>query len=281
MLRASQAAIERRSVHSSKATEILVQYTLESGSKLAVTSVGTPQPDRPHLIWGHGWGQSGAAFVPLAETLKPFGSSSVLDFPGFGNSPVPPATWGTAEYADSLAEWIAALPVKKPIWIGHSFGGRVGIQLAARHPQLLSALVLIAAAGLRRRRSTIETLRFHVRKTAFKTARRFVREGPQLDRLRQRFGSPDYRSAGAMRPILTRIVSEDLSPQAAAIRCPTLLIYGSADTETPPEIGRRLAALIPHSELALLEGFNHLSILSEGRHQLALRIRKFLERLRS
>ena len=80
-----------------------------------------------------------------------------------------------------------------------------------------------------------------------------------------------------MRPIFTRVVGEDLSEQAKAVQCATLLIYGTADTETPPEIGERFKTLIPNSELVLLSGFNHLSVLSEGRHQVALRIRKFLE----
>ncbi len=252
-------------------------YTVESGAKLAVTEIGIPQDNRPHLVWGHGWGQSAAALVPLAETLKAFASSSLIDFPGFGNSLNPPDSWGTAEYADFVAEWIARFAARPVVWIGHSFGGRVGIQLAARHPKLIAGMVLIAAAGLRRRRTFPQSLRMHLRKAAFKTARRFAREGPQLDRLRQRFGSADYRSAGAMRPIFTRVVGEDLSEQAKAVECPTLLIYGTADTETPPEIGERLEALIPNSELALLTGFNHLSVLSEGRHQVALRIRKFLE----
>ena len=165
------------------------------------------------------------------------------------------------------------------VWIGHSFGGRIGIQLAARHPELLSGLVLIAAAGLRRQRSFSEQLRFRFRRAVYQTARRFAREGPQLDALRSKYGSSDYRSAGALRPIFVRVVSEDLTGQARQIQCPTLLIYGSADTETPPEIGKRYQALIPKSEMVQLDGFNHLSVLSEGRHQVALRIRQFLERL--
>ena len=253
-----------------------LEYPVEAGPKLAITEIGTPQPEGLHLVWGHGWGQSANALLPLAETLKPYASSSLVDFPGFGRSSAPPASWGTAEYADFVAEWIATLPARR-IWIGHSFGSRVGIQLAARHPKVLSGMVLIAAAGLRRRRSFLENLSFQWRKTAFKTARRFVREGPQLDALRRRFGSTDYRSAGAMRPIFNRVVNEGLSEQARAVQCRTLLIYGTADTETPPEMGERYKSLIPNSELALLTGFDHFSVLSEGRHQLAVRIRRFLE----
>jgi len=143
----------------------------------------------------------------------------------------------------------------------------------------LSGMVLIASAGLLRKRSLIAQARVKVRTTAFKVAKRFVSDGPELERLRERFGSSDYRSAGRLRAILVRVVREDLTESAKAVACPTLLLYGTGDTETPPEIGERLHDLIPNSELAQLEGFNHLTILSDGRHQVALRIRKFLETL--
>ncbi len=253
------------------------EYTVDGGTTLAVTEIGTRKENAPYLIWGHGWGQSAAALVPLAESLKPFAASSLIDFPGFGNSPKPPDTWSTAEYADLVAVWVRTLGREKLVWIGHSFGGRIGLQLAARHPDLLSGMVLIASAGLQRRRTVAARTRLAYRKAVFKTARRLLREGPLIDRLRHRMGSSDYRAAGVLRPILTRVVSEDLTPAAKAVRCRTLLIYGTADTETPPEIGQRLSALIPNAELVLLNGFTHLSVLSEGRHQVALQIRKFLE----
>ena len=53
------------------------------------------------------------------------------------------------------------------------------------------------------------------------------------------------------------MVSEDLSDAAAKVSCPTLLIYGRNDTETPLEIGERLQTLIPESELAVLDGYGH------------------------
>lgn len=256
-----------------------VEYTEERGAKLAITEIGTAQPGRWHLVWGHGWGQSGAAMAPLAEALKPFGYSSLLDFPGFGKSAKPPDSWGTAEYADCVAEWLRSLPQPRVIWLGHSFGGRIGLQLAARHPQLVAGMVLMASAGLKRQRGFAEKIRFTLRRTAFKTARRFTPEGPQLDALRKRFGSSDYQSAGALRPVFVRVVGEDLTEVARQVQCPTLLIYGTEDTETPPEMGQRLQQLIPGSDLTVLDGFNHLNVLSEGRHQVALKVRKFLERV--
>ncbi len=208
----------------------------------------------------------------------PLAPSILLDFPGFGASPLPLTAWGTAEYADAAAEWLSRnASGKRIVWIGHSFGGRVGIQLAARHPHLLSGMALIAAAGLPRQRSIAQRIGLAARRTLFKTARRVLPEGPRLEQLRRRMGSADYRNAGAMRHIFIKVVGEDLTPEARLVQCPALLIYGRNDTETPPEMGERFHRLIAGSELAILEGYGHLDVLNEGRHQVALRLRRFLE----
>ena len=219
--------------------------------------------------------------MALAETLKPFAHSRLLDFPGFGKSPIPSATWGTAEYANAVATWLKSLKLPPVVWIGHSFGGRVGLQLAAQHPQLVKGMVLIASAGLPRQRSLFERTKLAVRRTAFGAVRGLLPANVDLSRWRDRIGSADYRSAGEMRPILSRVIKQHLTESARAVLCPTLLLYGEKDRETPPEIGERLRALIPNgkAELIILKNFGHLDILTAGRHQVALRIRTFLESL--
>ena len=79
-----------------------------------------------------------------------------------------------------------------------------------------------------------------------------------------------------MRPILTKVVNEDLSDIARKIALPTTLLYGAGDTETPPEIGQRLAALIPNANLVLLNDLDHYSILNEGRHQFVFQLQQYL-----
>ena len=73
------------------------------------------------------------------------------------------------------------------------------MQAGLRHPELLEGMVLIASAGLPRTRTPLERARIAVRHS-FKTAKRILKEGPQLDRLRSRMGSADYRAAGPLRP---------------------------------------------------------------------------------
>ena len=194
---------------------------------------------------------------------------------------MPSATWGTAEYAGAVATWLKSLELFPIVWIGHSFGGRVGLQLAAQYPQLVKGMVLISSAGLPRRRTLFERTKLAVRRSAFRTVQVLLPTGANLSRWRDRMGSPDYRSAGQMRPILSRVIREDLSEIARAVQCPTLLLYGENDRETPPEIGQRLQQLIPNhrAHLVTLKNFGHLDILTAGRHQVALHIRTFLESL--
>jgi pimeloyl-ACP methyl ester carboxylesterase len=231
------------------------------------------------VIWAHGWGQDHRVFLPLAEQIERAGSHLLLDFPGFGASPPPPAAWGTEDYADAVAAWLATLPRAPRLWVGHSFGCRIGLRLAARHPQSVDGLTLVAAAGLRRRRTLAQRLQLGAKVAAYKTLKQLGRMRFPVERWRSRFGSSDYRSAGAMRPILVKVVQEDLSDVARHVRCPTLLIYGSRDTETPPEIGRRFERLIPEARLVLVEGFDHYSILGEGRHQVLHQLNQFLRNL--
>ncbi|MGB0719924.1 MAG: alpha/beta fold hydrolase, partial [Bdellovibrionales bacterium] len=110
----------------------------------------------------------------------------------------------------------------------------------------------------------------------YKSLKRLIPIGLSEDWLRSKFGSADYNAAGAMRGILVKTVNEDLSETAARVACHTLLIYGQNDTETPPEIGTRLAKLIPAAELVVLDGQDHYSVLAQGRHPVAHLIKRFI-----
>jgi len=248
------------------------------GADLAVFRDDGDSPrEAPLVLWAHGWGHTHANMLPLAQAMPRGTRSVLLDLPGFGAAPPPPDAWGTADYADGIAEWLAGLPPARCVWVGHSFGARVGLQLAARHPELVGGLFLVAAAGLPPRRSPAARLRMAARRWAFRLVRSLTPNGPARDRLRERFGSADYRQAGKLRPILVKAVGEDLSDVARAVRCPAVLVYGDRDTETPPELGTRFNALMPGSRLVLLRGFDHWSVLTEGRHQIAQRLGEFLE----
>jgi pimeloyl-ACP methyl ester carboxylesterase len=243
--------------------------TADAGAPALATFhlAGTAPAGAPELVWAHGWGHTHQTLLPLAQAMRPQADSRLIDLPGFGASLMPSTPWGTEDYADAMAAWLATLPPQRRVWVGHSFGCRVGLQLAARHPDSVAALFLIAAAGLPPRRSLAERVRRWPHRIAFRVARSLIPEGPARDRLRERYGSSDYRSAGAMRPIFLKAVNEDLSEVARTVPAPVVLVHGDGDRESPPEIAERLQVLIPGARLHVLRSFDHWTILTDGRHQ--------------
>ncbi len=246
--------------------------------EIAYEMTGTT--DGPMVLWAHGWGQTGAAFRPLAQSFEKSGRHYLIDFPGFGNSPPPSSIWGTEQYADALATFIES-EIKEPvIWAGHSFGCRVGLQIAARRPDLIKGLFLISAAGLKRKRPLLKKIYMTARIILFKSLKKLIPHGLINESwLYKTFGSADYKAAGPMRSIFVKTVNQDLSDIAKTVKCPVMLVYGSNDTETPPEIGRRLNKLIASSEYIELPGLDHYTILGTGRHQTAAVLKNFIKKL--
>ncbi|MDD4616336.1 MAG: alpha/beta hydrolase [Alphaproteobacteria bacterium] len=256
---------------------------MENSKTIAYETTGLALDKAPLIVvWGHGWGHTRNVFRPFTEALAQCAAHLLLDFPGFGLSPPPPETWTTADYADAVAALIR--PYRKGgkiLYVGHSFGGRVGIQLAARHPDLVDALFLIGCAGLPRKRGPIGTLSVKARIYTFKTLKHLAPLfGLNVEKLRQKFGSADYRSAGVLRTLFIRIIAENLSEQARQIKCPTHFVYGANDADTPPEIGFRLQKLVKNSDIELLPNQDHHTVLGDGRHVVIKRLASFMEKLK-
>ncbi len=76
-----------------------------------------------------------------------------LDLPGFGNSPA-----GEATPDDVLVEAVAALNLGKPVLVGPSMGGRVSLEFALDHQELVGGLVLIGAVGVEENKSRLSSL---------------------------------------------------------------------------------------------------------------------------
>ncbi|MEM7679734.1 MAG: alpha/beta hydrolase [Pseudomonadota bacterium] len=233
------------------------------------------------IIWAHGWGQSHKSFEGLIQSFENIGHHIAIDFPGFGDSPEPTQPWGTEEYAAAAAAFIKDQGFDQVIWIGHSFGCRVGVQLASRHPELIKGLGMISGAGLPRKRSIFKSIYFKLRIAVFKLAKTLIPLGLNEDWLRSKFGSRDYKNtSGIMRQLFVKVVNEDLSNQTKQITCPVTLIYGENDDETPPDMGERYAKLINGAELTVIPKQDHYTVLGQGRHQVTPLLKNFIESLK-
>lgn len=258
-----------------------MQFFESHGATFAYTT--TKQNDdnsSPVFIWAHGWGHSHKSFKHFIASLGQRGCHIALDFPGFGDSPEPPENWGTKQHADAIAAWMKEMNFPPVIWIGHSYGCRIGTQLAAHYPECIRAMVYIGGAGLKRPRPMHNRIYLFLRVRLFKLLRNIVPEGALKQKIMNFFGSADFnQTSGVMRKLFVRVVNEDLVDEAQKITCPVTLIYGSEDTETPPSVGKKYNRLIENSELHLLEDQDHYTVLQDGRHRVIKIISDFINGL--
>jgi pimeloyl-ACP methyl ester carboxylesterase len=208
----------------------------------------------------HGWGTSSQSLLGVAAALAPEFRVLAVDLPGFGWSDPPPAAWGSAEYAAHVERLLDETALGPAAVLGHSFGGRVAIRLAAGRPQRVTRLVLVAAAGIRRARRPRDYARIGVTKVLNGCLRVPILgrlAGPVAARWRERVGSRDYKAAGRMRPTLVRLVSEDLAPLLPEIEAPTLILWGDRDEEVGKAAVLTMASMIRGARLLVFPGAGH------------------------
>jgi pimeloyl-ACP methyl ester carboxylesterase len=231
-------------------------YVEIDGLRIRCESAGEGSP----VLILHGWGGSIESVRSVLAAVAPVARAWVVDLPGFGESDPPPAPWGTREYAELVRELMDALGLDAAAVIGHSFGGRVAIRLAAHHPDRVTKLVLVNSAGIRPKRKPKYYARFALAKLG-KAAERFGgRAGARLRAMiLARTASADYLSAGPLRGTLVRVVNEDQRDELPRITAPTLLIWGAEDRDTPLAAGQLMEKLIPDAGLVVFERAGHYS----------------------
>lgn len=232
---------------------------------------------RPHIVRRgtgapvlllHGWGASSDLFARAIEGLDDSFDLIAPDFPGFGATEAPPVAWGVSEYMDWVIALMDELGIEKASVIGHSFGGRVGIKLAAQHPERVEKLVLTDAAGIRPQR----TMRYHINVRVFKATRWLSRQTLAPATLRAwaasrvaSAGSSDYQAAsGTVRGSFVRVVNEDLREYLPRIQASTLLIWGDLDEETPLTDAQVMERLIPDAGLVVFAGAGHFAYVEQA-----------------
>jgi pimeloyl-ACP methyl ester carboxylesterase len=246
-----------------------------NGLQIRYETTGQGEP----VLLLHGWGGTRDSLRPLTHCLSRSFQVIAPDLPGFGDSTLPPTTWGDHDYAQCLAAFLTAIDCEHAHIVGHSFGGRVAICLATDCPSLVDRLVLIASSGIRMPRSWQYDVRVRSMKIARQALQRIPAPGAReraLAWLYRSMGSSDYRDAGAMRSILVRAVNEDLRLVLPSVRAPSLLIWGEQDSDAPVAHAEIMAQAIPGARLEILPGAGHF-VYMDRLPQCCQLIRDFLK----
>jgi pimeloyl-ACP methyl ester carboxylesterase len=209
----------------------------------------------------HGWARTRADWN---STLQGY-DALALDLPGFGATQAPEEGWSTEEYAEWLRECLddlARFGSDRPVLVGHSFGGRVALRLAAAHPDLVRGIVLTGVPQLVPRQTppSRPPLGFRAMKLLNKWS---IISNERMEQERRKRGSADYVAAqGVMREVLVRAVNEDYGDALdalAASALPVAMVWGEHDTAATATMADQARRRIgTHADLVVVPGSAHL-----------------------
>ncbi|MCR4740441.1 MAG: alpha/beta hydrolase [Lachnospiraceae bacterium] len=216
-----------------------------------------------------GWGTTLEVYDSVAASVNDGYRFIQFDLPGFGKSDEPAEAWNVDAYTGFFISFMEALGIKSAVLIGHSYGGRMILKLAAREnlPFDIEKIVLIDSAGIMPQKSLMQRIKirqYKILKKVFGNKLIYALFPELVDDWRNRQGSADYRNASPiMRKCLVMAVNEDLTELLPKVRQETLLIWGDKDTATPISDAHKMEKMIPSAGLCVLEGCGHYSFLEK------------------
>jgi pimeloyl-ACP methyl ester carboxylesterase len=170
-----------------------------------------------------------------------------------------------------VADLYAGLEIGRAALVGHGLGGAVALTLAARHPELVSHLLLLSPLSFSERPG-LESRLAHAPllgnlvfqqltgRAIFRAyvRRRLLAPDAQVDNLRidafyQAFNTPDARGS-ALATLRSSADTRTMIAQTSRVRAPTLIVWGRQDRLYPLGLGQRLARAIVGARLELLDG---------------------------
>lgn len=205
------------------------------------------------LVLLPGLGCASWCYGRLARALAPDFEVWCVDPPGHGNSADAPGRFTRlSEVTDHLAAWMTATGLRCATVVGHSMGGEVALDLAARFPGHAARLVLLSPTGLP-----------DTPNVAFQLLRLLVdapREAPGLVAL----NAAAYLRCGPARVLALALDQREhlTAPLLPLVGAPVLVLEGVRDPVVPTEALRLLCRLLPRASAALLPGAHAFHFVS-------------------
>jgi pimeloyl-ACP methyl ester carboxylesterase len=219
------------------------------------------------IVLVHGFHGSGRFFGAPMRELADGWMCVAPDLPGHGSSEPWPPEVDVVEQWELLDGFLEALGIRDAAVVGHSRGGHVSVQLAARRPGRVRALMVYGAPGRAFKVGTLDV------------ARMFVDPGAMppdfMARIRECTAAARGYDTARARAIGAGALERDLGPVLGKVRAPTLVAWGEADWTIPEDVSRYIAEGIPGSEWRVVGGAGHMWPFERPR-EFATAVRGFL-----
>lgn len=216
----------------------------------------------PLILMLHGWGSNLSVYDGLASALVKKHRIVRFDWPGFGGTQKPATAWGVEAFAAFCEGFCIKLDIRPDAIVGHSMGGQTAVNIVGRGALTPKKLVLLAASAVRPQPGAREQLFKVAAKFGKKVVPSKMQSGAKA-KLYQAAGTTDYLQTQSMAPSYQMIIREDQLKWAREIKVPTLLVWGDADVDAPPERAAMLSQAIQGSDLKLFKDAGHFVFLDQ------------------
>ncbi|HEX3410049.1 MAG TPA: alpha/beta hydrolase [Candidatus Binataceae bacterium] len=255
---------------------------ISNGIKLNYESAGEGDP----LLLIMGFGMAGAAWLPMLPFLAGF-RAVYFDNRGTGLSDKPDGPYTVPAMADDASNLIDALGLERVRVYGISMGGMIAQELALRHPEQVSKMVLgcTTPGGPEAVRASDEVLQTLV------SGSKLMSVDPEagIDQVMPLLFPPEFMAAHPEIKQFMRIgttLAPPTPPETAdklmaglvefnaferlhEIKCPVLIVHGEKDILVPPGNAALIKSRIPAAEVFMIPeaGHSYAAVDPVGIHQ--------------
>jgi abhydrolase domain-containing protein 6 len=227
---------------------------LDAASGAGVHLVDRGTRDAEPLLFVHCWGLSSAAFGAFFDRLAEHYRVIAPDLPGFGRSRASRGAVSYEAYADVLAGVLDDLRIERAHVAGLSMGGGIALSFAARHPERVRTLVLMAPTGC----PEVSLPRLACNRM-IELAEQALSPGQVQGNasVARSFAANLLRHPASLAATIRMVASCDILEDARRVTAPTLLLWGARDRTIPPRLASQFTERLPDATLHVIADSFH------------------------
>jgi pimeloyl-ACP methyl ester carboxylesterase len=222
----------------------------------------------PPLVCFHGGG--GLRMSRAHELLAATHRVIAFEAPGFGSSRANERSGSMRELAETMLHAVDAIGIDRFSLWGISFGGKLALWLAVQAPERLDALVLASPAAILVNPRPLPRTPVEMLVILHTHPERRLDATPVPPEVNAKQRKLTDRLIGPPR-------DRELEDAMRTLEIPTLVLFGTEDRLTPPELGRIYRELLPHCHFVLVYDAAH-AIYDDRSEAFAAIVADFLER---